>query len=270
MRFAYVLFFLFLASLTAFGQAGTATITGTVSDPAGAVVAGAGVEAENSETGVVYPAATTGTGNYTISQLPVGTYEISVKVQGFKTYTHTNLTLSAAAVLREDVTLQVGTVVESTVVTEAATLLITQSADVSHNITVNHRDRLPILGIGTAAAGASGIRNPFALLQLIPGSAFDGPNRIMVINVTQNNSEAVRIEGQDARNNTPGVVASQVRQPSADAVQEVAVQTSNYAAEFGVAGGAVINMTMKSGTNQFHEIGYEYFVNEDLNAAGSL
>jgi hypothetical protein len=200
----------------------------------------------------------------------VGTYEISVKVPGFKNYSHSNLELRAAAVLREDVIVEVGAATESVTVTASASLLNTSNADVAHNITVNQLDNLPILGIGTASAGASGIRNPFALLQLIPGSAFDGPNRIMVINGTSNNSEAVRIEGQDARNNTPGVVSSQVRQPSADAVQEVAVQTSNYAPEFGTAGGAVINMTMKSGTNGFHGSGYNYFVNEDLNAAGSF
>ena len=80
------------------------------------------------------------------------------------------------------------------------------------------------------------------------------------------NSAGVRIEGQDARNNTPGVVSSQVRQPSPDAVQEVAVQTSNYAAELGTAGGAVINMVMKSGTNQFHGSGYDYFRNTVLDA----
>jgi hypothetical protein len=270
MRVGCVLICLLVVSLFALGQAGTGTITGTVSDPGGSVIPNARVEAKNTETGVAYPAATTATGNYTISQLPVGTYAISVQVQGFKAYSHTNLGIGAAAVLREDVTLEVGAAAESVTVTAAASLLSAGSADVAHNITLNQLDNLPILGIGTASAGASGIRNPFALLQLIPGSSFDGPNRIMVINGTANNSEAVRIEGQDARNNTPGVVSSQVRQPSTDAVQEVAVQTSNYAAEFGTAGGAVINMTMKSGTNQFHGSSYDYFVNEALNAGGSF
>ncbi|HXP83931.1 MAG TPA: TonB-dependent receptor [Bryobacteraceae bacterium] len=270
MRSAFVLLCLVAVSLCAFGQAGNGTITGTVSDPAGAVVANASVEARNAETGVVYPTATTNAGNFTVSQLPPGTYEITVKVPGFKTYTHTNLALQAAAVLREDVAMQVGAATEAVTVTEQASLLNSETADVAHNITVNQLDSLPILGIGTASAGASGIRNPFALLQLIPGSAFDGVNRVMVINGTANNTAAMRVEGQDSRNNSPGVISSQVRQPSPDAVQEVAVQTSNYAPEFGTAGGAVINMTMKSGTNQFHGSGYDYFVNEDLNAAGSF
>src|SRR5689334_2178462 len=143
MRRAFLL--LFVSCAIAFGQAGNGTITGTVTDPTGAVVANAAVEARNAETGVVYPVATTSTGNYTIPQLPVGTYEISVRVQGFKTYTHTNLSLPAATTLREDVNLQVGAAAESVTVTEAASLLSTDSADVAHNITVNQLDSLPIL-----------------------------------------------------------------------------------------------------------------------------
>ena len=100
MRAWLVVVCLFCAGLAAFGQAATGTITGTVTDPAGAVVIGAAVEAKNTDTGLVYPVATTNTGNYTISQLPVGTYSIDVKAQGFKTYTHTNLAVPAAAVIK--------------------------------------------------------------------------------------------------------------------------------------------------------------------------
>src|ERR1700733_7142870 len=117
MRLGLVLVCLFLVSLAAFGQVGNGTITGIVTDPAGAVVPGAAVEAKNTQTGVVYPAVSTSTGNYSVSDLPVGTYIVSVKVQGFKTYTHSNLTLAAAATLREDVTLQVGNATEAVTVT---------------------------------------------------------------------------------------------------------------------------------------------------------
>ena len=77
----------------------------------------------------------------------------------------------------------------------------------------------------------------------------------------------MRIEGQDATSRLFGNYDyTQITQPSVDAIQEIAYQTSNYAAEFGQAGIVVINMTMKSGTNQYHGSGYDYFVNEDLNA----
>src|ERR1700732_1134703 len=91
-----------VASL-AFGQGGSGTITGTVTDPGGAVVPGATVEARNTETGSVFLAESTNTGNYTISQLPIGNYVVTVKVQGFKTYTQTNLVLTATQALKEDI-----------------------------------------------------------------------------------------------------------------------------------------------------------------------
>jgi hypothetical protein len=275
MRIVLVSLCLISAVPRMFGQAATGTFTGTVADPTGAVVASVGVEARNSETGVVYQAATTATGNYTITQLPVGTYEVLVKAPGFKTYSHANLAMPAGATIREDVTLEVGAATEAVTVTGQASLLSTESAEAAHNVTLGQLDNLPLLGIGAANAGTAGIRNPFALTQLLPGTTFGSPtgagaSNTVIVNGLPNNSEGVRIEGQDSRNNTPGVSATAVRQPSADAVQEVSVQTSNYAPELGSAGGGVYNIIMKSGTNSFHGSGYEYFVNEDLNAAGSF
>jgi len=87
----------------------------------------------------------------------------------------------------------------------------------------------------------------------------------MVINGAPPNTAAYRLEGMDNTNHTVSY-ALQENQPSADAIQEVAVQTSNYAPEFGQAGGGLFNVTMKSGTSQFHGSFYEYFVNEALNA----
>src|SRR5215472_14119605 len=95
------------ATATAYGQGVNGTITGTVTDPSGSVVSGASVEATNVETGVLYTAASTNTGNYAIPNLPVGTYTVTAKLSGFKTYTHTNLAISAGQVLKEDVSLQV-------------------------------------------------------------------------------------------------------------------------------------------------------------------
>ena len=98
--------FLVVVASLAFGQGGNGSITGTITDPAGAVVAAATVEAKNTETGVVRTAASTSAGNYTISDLPVGTYVVTATVQGFKNYIHPNLALAATQVMREDITLQ--------------------------------------------------------------------------------------------------------------------------------------------------------------------
>src|SRR5580704_15583293 len=107
------IFFLGLMASAAFGQGGNGTITGTITDPAGAVIAAATVEARNTQTGLVYGAASSSAGVYTISEVPVGSYVVTTKIQGFKTYTHTNLALAATQVLKEDIVLQVGTAAES-------------------------------------------------------------------------------------------------------------------------------------------------------------
>jgi hypothetical protein len=92
------------------------TITGTISDPAGAVVANASIEARNLETGVVYPVVSTTTGNYTIAQLPVGQYEVSAGVAGFKKFTRSGITVPVGQVLRIDIGLEVGQATESVTV----------------------------------------------------------------------------------------------------------------------------------------------------------
>jgi hypothetical protein len=251
-------------AVCAFAQSDRGTITGTVSDPAGAVVANAPIQAKNVDTGVVYEGATSATGNYTLVQLPAGNYEVTVTVSGFKKYTRSGLTVQVAQTLRIDVVLEVGATSDSVTVSEAATLLKTESGELSHNVVAKSLDELPILGIGGTLSGSAGIRNPYSVVQLIPGTTFI-PNSLVRINGTPGNSQSFRIEGQDASNTgTPGVPAQ--TQPGVDAIQEVAVQTSNFAAEYGQVGGGVFNVTMKSGTNQFHGSAYDYFVNEVFNA----
>jgi Carboxypeptidase regulatory-like domain len=161
---------LLFAALLAFGQVGNGTITGTVTDQAGAVVAGAPVQIKNTDTGVVYSGASTAAGNYTISDLPVGRYSITVTVQGFKTYTHTNLAVEAAQTLQENVPLQVGSSSESVTVTAESTLLKTESGDLATNITLTQIDELPLMGIGVNNSGTSGYRNPYNVIVTIPGA----------------------------------------------------------------------------------------------------
>ena len=112
--------FLCLWALPICGQSDRGTITGTVSDPSGAVVAAAPVEVRNVETGAVYEAATSSTGNYTLAQLPTGTYELTVTVPAFKKFIRTNLLLPVAQTLRVDVTLEVGAATESVTVSEVS------------------------------------------------------------------------------------------------------------------------------------------------------
>jgi hypothetical protein len=248
-----------------FAQTDRGTITGTISDPAGAVVANATVEAKNTGTAAVYPAGSSATGNYTLAQLPAGTYDVTVIVSGFKKFVRPGIILEAAQTVRVDAVLEVGSSSESVTVEAEAPLLKTESGELSHNVTTDALDKLPILGIGSAASGASGtgLRNPYAVLNVLPGADWR-PDSSVRINGTPSNSMGMRIEGQEA--STSLWVTQSWTQPSVDAVQEFAIQTSNYAAEYGQAGGGVFSLTMRGGTNQYHGSGYDYFGNEALNA----
>src|SRR5579862_665053 len=263
-RYLRVVAFLLLVASLAFGQGATASITGTVTDPSGLVVAGVAIEARNAETGAVYEAASTSAGNYTVSGLPVGTYVISAKAAGFKTYTHQNLALDATQVLREDIPLQVGATGDAITVSAEASLLKTDSAELSHNVTLEQLDDLPLITIGAA----NGLRNFLSSMVTLPGS-YGGNGSTLINGLGQGfvTSEIVKVEGQDASNRLfNNYEYTTMNEPNVDAIQEIAFQVSNYAPEFGQAGSAVINTTMKSGTNRYHGTGFEYFVNEDLNA----
>jgi Carboxypeptidase regulatory-like domain len=256
-----------VCSALLFGQAGTGTITGIVTDPAGAAVANANVEVRNTETNAPYPTVTTDTGAYTVPLLPPGPYSVAVTAPGFKRLLRAGITVDAGQTVPMNVMLEVGETTESVTVQADATLLKTESGDIAHDITLEQLDDLPILGIGTANAGSLGIRNPFNSVVFLPGVNYFA-NYNMIINGAPTNTAGYRLEGLDFTNHVtpPNNFAIQQGQPSADAVQEMAIQTSNYAPEFGQAGGGLFNIIMKSGTNEYHGSGYEYFVNEFLNA----
>jgi hypothetical protein len=227
-------------------------------DPAGTVVANAPVEVRNVNTGALFQGGTSATGNYVIS-VPVGNYELTVSVTGFKRYVRQNVEVPVATAVRLDVSLEVGSNTETITVTDAAPLLKTETGEISYSVKTERANQLPVLALNGA-----NIRNPLQVVTLLPGAQFAN-DTIFRINGMPANTQAIRIEGQDATN---GIwkQQTQIAQSGVDAIEEVAIQTSNFAAEFGQAGGRYVNMTMKSGTNQFHGSAYTYFVNEFLHA----
>src|SRR5437867_5382008 len=254
-------------SFTAFAQTDRGTRTGTVSDPSGAVIPGVSIEAKNIQAGATYQAGSSETGNYTLAQLPAGTFRSSATLPGFKKFVREGIIVSVATVLRIDVTLEVGAAGESVTVESASPLLKTESGEVSHNLTTEQVNNLPVLTLSPSVGQTStlgNIRNPLQVLNLLPGASFANDNQLRV-NGMPSATQAIRIEGQDATNGRHRQYNQGV-QASVEAIQEVAVQTSNYSAEFGQAGGGYFNYTMRSGTNQFHGGVYDYFVNEVLNA----
>jgi hypothetical protein len=267
---------LLLSASAGFGQTGLATITGTVSDPSGASVANAPVEVHNLENGSIFRGASSDTGNFTVVQLPVGDYEITVSVAGFKKYSHTKFHLAADQTLREDVTLQVGQSTESVTVTAEASLLQTETSELAGNFTIKQLDDLPLLTVG---ATNDGVRDYFSASRLLPGVQYcdsatcpgggsGNAITVTVINGTPNNSLSTRLDGA-VMNPTSSRLggATMETQSSTEAVQEVAILTSSFAPEFGAGGGAVVNVVTKSGTNALHGTAYDYLVNRALNAA---
>lgn len=126
-----------LAAPLMFGQGGNGTITGTVTDPAGAVIPGATVEARNTQTGVVYTGGNQRGGSlYDFGICRSAPMSSRWPSRGFKTYTHSNLALAATQVLREDIGLQAGTAAKSVTVTEQALLLKTETGELTHNVTL--------------------------------------------------------------------------------------------------------------------------------------
>jgi len=264
MRFtACAVLCLLLLIPAAFAQTDRGTITGTVSDPTGAMIPNAPIEAKNIETGAAYKVEASATGNYTIANLPAGPYQVAVSASGFKQYVRTGITVLVAQTLRVDIKLEVGSITETVNVSADAPLLKTESGEMSHNVTSDTMDNLPMLST------AGGMRDAYAAMNLLPG-AFQGtaPGAIfgtMRINGMPGGSLALRIEGQDATQ-TAWTQAAGMSQPSVDSIEETAIQTSNFAAEFGQAGGGVFNMTVRSGTNGFHGSAFNYFRNEAFNA----
>ena len=245
-------------------QTGLATLSGIVTDQTGAVMAGVDVKATQVATGAISIAATTETGNYTLTQLRVGEYEVVVEKSGFKTYKREGLTLNAAQTMRVDVQLEVGSTTESVTVTAEATLLKTDSGTLTTNITPAQLRNLPILPVG-----ANFIRDPFSVGQTVAGLTWTTAGfGIARVNGLPGANVQFRLDGEILGQRAAPTITTRT-QPSADAVEEVAVLTNSIQAEFGSASGAVFNVSLKSGTNQFHGTAYDYHANEVLNSYDS-
>lgn len=260
MKFRWLLslaLFLCLAPLAAWGQTGLASITGVVTDPSGAVIANVTVTATQVATGTTGIAVTSDTGNYTIPQLRVGEYSVVIEQAGFKKYERLGITLAASQTFRLDVTLEIGSTAESVTITADSTMLQTDSGTLSTNLVPAQIQNLPLLPVGTF------IRDPFALSNTVAGvlQTFVGTR----VNGLGQSTIQYRLEGEILGNQGFAGITTRT-QPSPDAIEEVAVLTSNIPVEFGSASGAVYNVSIKSGTNQYHGTVYDYMVNEVLNA----
>ena len=242
-------------------QSDRGTLTGTISDPTGALVPNAEIAAVNPATGVQLKTAATSTGSFTIASVPAGVYDLTVEAAGFKKFEQKGIRVQVAESARIDVVLQVGSTTESISVTADAPLLRTESAAQAYTISRDQLNQLPI----NFAIGAGAVRNPLSIVGLAPGASLAGWNTIK-INGAPTGTFKIILEGQDTTSALDARVSDE-SQPSVEAIEEFTLQTSNFAAEFGQVGGGLFNFTSRSGANDFHGTVYDYFAHESVGAA---
>ena len=263
---SHVLVGLFLVALlpaTVFAQFDTATVLGTVKDSTGAVIPGVTVTLRNDATGIAATVVSDAEGNYQFLSVRVGTYTVRAELQGFSTAEAKDISVVVNARQRVDLTMAVGSVGETVEVQAFSRLLETDSSDRGTIIAKEQVVNLPLNG-----------RNYADLALLSPGvrrsAISDSRDASFNVNGLRSAVNSFMLDGVD--NNSYGTsnqgFSNQLVQVSPDAVEQFKVQTNNFSAEYGRTGGAVINASMRSGTNQFHGTGWEFNRNTKLNAEG--
>ena len=266
LRFKTILFFGCLAVLPIRAQVERGTISGTIHDPSGAVVASGDVVVTNVSTGLSTTTVANHSGEYVAPNLIPGFYSIKVSASGFSTLTRTGIELHVNERLAVDATLAVGETSQQVVVAEASPLLETESSGVGNVITRREVSELPLNG-----------RSVYQLAYLNAGVTAAIPTQNANNTSIPDNARAqqgLSVNGQRQSNNTfilDGVYNNQINQglsailPPLEAIQEFVVETSNFMPEIG-RGGGVVNVTLKSGTNGLHGQLFEFMRNSALDA----
>ncbi len=248
-------------------QFDTATVLGAVRDSSGAVVPNAIVKLRNTATGIEANTATDSEGNYQFSNVKIGTYQVTTEAPGFARGSAENVQVTVNARQRVDFALKTGAVTETVTVTANSVQLETESSDRGQVITKEQIVNLPLNGRSYAdlALLSPGVRR--SILSAQEAGTRDASFNVNGLRSSLNNFVMDGVDNNSYGTSNQGF-SNQVVQASPDAVQEFKVQTNNFSAEFGRAGGAVINASLRSGTNQFHGTLYEYLRNTSLNAVG--
>ena len=258
MRLAKYVLFSLLASL-AFAQSDRGVVTGSVTDSSGAAVPGAKVAVRQVATNVASASETTSSGDFTIPALPVGTYELRVEKQGFKTSVRSELILNSGATVAVNVTLEVGAVSESVQVAATLELLQTSTAKVTTAVSNKMVDELPLV-VGGAMRGAFD-------LALITPQVNQPSDDNFNIGGGQGGAYGATLDGVSVLTGRFNSVQwANVNTPSVDAITEFSVDTNGFKAEYGRGQGGMITFSSKSGTNELHGTAYEFLRNDALDA----
>jgi hypothetical protein len=248
-----------------FGQSFTGSISGLVTDPAGAVVVGAKVSVTDMDKNVTVSTLTNETGFYRVTQLQPGRYRIAVEHPGFRTRVQEGLPLSTQQHAALDIALEVGQVVEQVRVTAEAQVLETSTSSLSAIVENKRIQDLPLNG-----------RNIMALTSLVPGvfqrrvtSGIDDTfyGHHFIVNGGHESTSDIILDGVSAtvNHNIPTISAVSAI-PSVESIQEFRIQTNAFSAEYGRSGGGIVTMVTKSGTNELHGTLFEFLRNSKMDA----
>src|ERR1700722_768487 len=249
----------------ALGQTVTGSVTGEVTDPSGAALAGARVVAHNLDTNVDTPSTTNGSGLYRIDFLPIGHYQVSVHANGFDTANVPPFTLEVLQTASFNITLKVGGGDVTVAVSAAAPILNTENHTISTTFTANTIENLPLNGLDFSAltlytpgavdtAGTSGTTSFERSTSWTDTPHING-NRAQANNYT--------LEGIDMNEDYNNLISYS---PAPEALQEVQIITADSPTDYGNVNGAAVVSVLKSGTNQFHGSAYGYVQDYRLNA----
>ena len=246
--------------LFAQSEIASATLNGVVTDPSNAVVAGAKVAVHSTEIGLTRAMETTNAGLYRFGGLPSGNYDLTIEAPGFKMVIQKNVPLTVGAVVTVDAKLEVGGITESVSVADVIPVIETTRSNVATTIDMRSVADLPLNG-----------RSFLDLAVLTPGVVRD-PTRSgdLAFGGQRGPSNAMLVDGADSNNLFFGQATGRTgfRPPafSQGAIQEFQVNSNAFAAEIGRAGGGVINVITRSGTNDFHGSAFEFYRDKGINA----
>ncbi len=264
-RVALIVSMVSLAATPTRAQTDRGTITGVVVDSSGGVVAGASVKAIHVGTNFERPVTTSPQGTYTITQLPVGAYVVTITATGFQTTTLENIEVTAGATVRVDGALAVGGLQDAVTVSADSKQIQNDSVKVTTAISSKFIQDLPLV-VGGA------LRSPLDLSLIAPeakaGNSGDGGRGNIVIGGGQEGGWDLTVDGVSA---TPGAPFEQrlwttLNSPSVEAINEFAVDTNGFKAEFGHAGGGAVSFVSRSGTNDWRGKAFEFYRDEKLDA----
>jgi Carboxypeptidase regulatory-like domain/TonB dependent receptor len=246
------------AALPLLGADVNAVLSGTVKDTSGALVPGATITLTNTQTNISQTLKSANDGAYSFTNVPVGSYRLTVEQSGFRKYVQAGIVLQVNQAAKQDISLQIGTTAEVVEVTENVSQIDTVTATLGSVETQKRIVDLPLVERDTFQLGLlqAGVFTP---------DPDDGSGNPFAVSGQRSESLTFLLDGVD---NNDFLGNNVVVNPNPDAVQEFRILTNNYGAEYGRTSGGIINQVLKSGGNTFHGTAFEFFRNEDLNANG--